>query len=575
MPTAVFVRTTILDDFPTTPSIATDHAAPRRLVRIAAGLAAVLLGAWLVRAWLKLLSFDDAYMFYRYAANIAHGLGISWNPDGLPTYGMTSQLWAFLVLPFTASSLTPGHALQLASWLAGCAALVTMTLAVTRHARSPWLQSWPAAFAVVALPLVGNPIFAYHLTTGMDTMVTVWANAAVVFGILEYVARPSMGVALRVGILSFVAVLARPDAGLCAVGAPCLAWLTLGGERRWRDLLGLCVLPAALVGGELLLCQWYFHVPLPLGFYAKSVHSYAGFLSQENAVHYAYMAALCAVPFVGVLGATFARKQAPLVLALLLPVVATIAYLLTVRQVMGFVGRYYIPLLPFVVIPALLSLDAALVDRVRPARRVVFGVFVAALAYLCIRPVEAGWERQYVARVVPAPIPVPTPPVRASAELPDFGGGWNPINPAIARMVASLPPGITVAASEVGYLGCLAPRANIIDLVGLNDTRIGVHGFSMDDLLARAPDLIWLPHTAYTGLRAQMLGDPRLFARYVVINDVFYYGVAIRRDSPMREAIESALRTTWNELYPSWRMADYVVSERYAPETESRRQSVL
>ena len=72
-----------------------------------------------------------------------------------------------------------------------------------------------------------------------------------------------------------------------------------------------------------------------------------------------------------------------------------------------------------------------------------------------------------------------------------------------------------------------------------------------------------------------MLGDPRLFARYVVINDVFYYGVAIRRDSPMREAIESALRTTWNELYPSWRMADYVVSERYAPETESRRQSVL
>ena len=25
-------------------------------------------------------------MFYRYAANIAHGLGISWNPDGVPTY---------------------------------------------------------------------------------------------------------------------------------------------------------------------------------------------------------------------------------------------------------------------------------------------------------------------------------------------------------------------------------------------------------------------------------------------------------------------------------------------------------
>jgi hypothetical protein len=559
------VRTTLLEDFPAPPSIRAARAVSRRLITAAVSLTAVLLAAWLVRAWLRLLSFDDAYMFYRYAANIAGGLGISWNPDGVPTYGMTSQLWVFFILPLTALPLTPGHILQLASWLTGCAALATMALAVRRHARSVWLRSLPVAFAAVALPLVGNPIFAYHLTTGMDTMLTVWANAAVVFGILEYVKSPSPGMAVRVGVLSFVAVLARPDAGLCAVGAPCLAWLTLSGERRWRDLLGLWALPVALTAAELLLCKWYFQVPLPLGFYAKSVHSYAGFLSSENAVHYAYLASLCAVPFVGVLGATFTRKQAPLLLALLLPVLGTIAYLLTVRQVMGFIGRYYIPLLPFLVVPALLSLDAALVERARLMRRVVFGVCVAALAYLCIRPVEFGWERQYTSRVVPAPIPVPTPPVRATAGLPNFGGAWKPVNPAIARMVASLPDGVTVAASEVGYLASLAPRASIIDLVGLNDTAIGIHGFSMDDLLARSPDLIWLPHTAYTGLRATLLGDSRLFERYIVINDAFDFGIAIRRDSPMRGAIEKALRASWSELYPSWRMDDYVVSDRYVP----------
>ena len=106
----------------------------------ALGLAVALLGAWLIRAWLKLLSFDDAYMFYRYAANIAHGLGIAWNPDGVPTYGMTSQLWVLFIIPLTTLPLTPGHALQLASWLAGCAALVTLALAVRRHARSAWLR---------------------------------------------------------------------------------------------------------------------------------------------------------------------------------------------------------------------------------------------------------------------------------------------------------------------------------------------------------------------------------------------------------------------------------------------------
>jgi hypothetical protein len=563
------VRTTILDDFPALRSLGVERVIPGRLPLFAFGLAVLLLVAWLIRSWFKLLSFDDAYMFYRYAANMAHGLGISWNPDGVHTYGMTSQLWVFFILPLTALPLTPGHALQSASWLAGCAALVTLALAVRRHARSPWLQSTPLAFAAVALPLAGNPIFAYHLTTGMDTMLTVWANAAVVFGLLEYLRRPSLGMALRVGCLSFVAILARPDAGLCAVGAPCLAWLTLAGPRRWRDLLGLWVLPVIMVCAELLVSKWYFKVPLPLGFYAKSVHSYAGFLNAENSVHYAYMAALCAVPFVGVLGATLNRKQLPLLLALLLPVAATMAYLITVRQVMGFIGRYYIPLLPYLVVPALLSLDAALLERTRIARRVVFGVCAVALAYFCIRPLEVGWERQYARRVVPAPIPVPTPPVRANGELPDFGGKWNPVNPAVARMVASLPKGITVAASEVGYLACLASQANIIDLVGLNDTNIGVHGFSMDDLLARSPDLIWLPYTDYTGLRAVMLGDPRLFQHYVVINGPFYSGVAIRRDSPMRAQIEKAVLEAWNELYPSWRLADFVVSDAYVPPTRS------
>jgi hypothetical protein len=262
----------------------------------------------------------------------------------------------------------------------------------------------------------------------------------------------------------------------------------------------------------------------------------------------------------------------PLLLALLLPAAATMAYLITVHQVMGFIGRYYIPLLPYLVVPALLSLDAALLERARIVRRVVFGVCVVALAYLSIRPLEVGWERQYTRLVASAPIPVPLPPVRAKGELPDFGGKWNPVNPAVARMVASLPKGITVAASEVGYLGGLARQATIIDLLGLNDTGITLQGFSMDGLLTRAPDLIWLPHPAYTGLRAVMLGDPRLFERYVVINEAFYSGVAIRRDSPMRAQIEKAVLAAWDELYPSWQLADYVVSDAYVPATRSRSQ---
>jgi hypothetical protein len=539
--------------------------ANERVGQAVVALPFILLGAWLCRAWFRPLTFDDAYMFYRYALNIRDGLGLAWNPDGIPTYGTTSQLWTFFVLPLTLLPVSLGHTLVLASWLTGIAALATLAEALTRRAQSPLLQGRSLAFVAIAAPLLLNPVFAYHLTTGMDTMLSLWANAAVVFAVLEYVGSPTTRKSCIVGGLSVLAVLARPDSGLCALGVPALAWLTLWGQRRWGDLFGLCVVPAVLIAGELLLCQWYFHVPLPLGFYAKSVHSYVGFTSHENAVQYAYMAAATALPFVALLAATLEREKLALILSLLLPAFATLLYLLTVRQVMGFVGRYYIPLLPFIVLPALLSADAALTRGRLPLRRIGVALAITVALYAAVRPFELGLERDYTARVVPQPVAVPALPLSPRVALPRYNK-WYPTVPVLGRLIAALPPGAIVAASEVGYIAAAAPHATIIDLVGLNDTSIGLHGFSMDSLLARAPDLIWFPHTDYTGLRATILSDPRLYEQYVVIADAFDFGVAIRRTSALRGDIERELRTAWRKLYPSASLADYVVPDSYTPD---------
>ena len=535
-----------------------------RVVRAAVALPFILLSAWLCRAWFRPLTFDDAYMFYRYALNIRDGLGIAWNPDGVPTYGTTSQLWTFFILPLTLLPLSLGHALQLASWLTGIAALATLAAAVTRRAQSSLLRVRSTAFAAIAVPLLLNPVFAFHLTTGMDTMLSLLANAAMVFAVLEYFASPTTGKSFLVGGLAVVAVLARPDSGLCALGAPMLAWLAAPGRRRWSDLVGLCALPAVLIAIELLLCQWYFQVPLPLSFYAKSLHGYAGFTSHENAIQYAYMAGICCLPFVAALAATFDREKLALTLVLLLPAAVTLLYLVTVRQVMGFVGRYYIPLLPFLIVPALLSADAALVSGRISLRRMSVALAITGVLYGALHPFELGLERGYTARVVPQPIAVPSLPVSPSTPMARYDK-WYPTVPVLGELIASLPPGAVVAASEVGYIAAIAPRATIIDLVGLNDTQIGLRGFSMDDLLARAPDLIWFPHTDYTGLRAQILEDPRLYARYVVIADVFNFGIAIRRESPLRGEVEKGLLKAWSKLYPASNLVEYVVRDGYVP----------
>jgi hypothetical protein len=265
-----------------------------------------------------------------------------------------------------------------------------------------------------------------------------------------------------------------------------------------------------------------------------------------------------------VLSATLERDKLAITCALLLPAALTLFYLLTVRQVMGFVGRYYIPLLPFVILPALLNADAALVRGRVSARRVTLALAVTLAIYGAMRPLELGLERSYTARVVPQPIAVPSLPVTPRTPMPRYER-WYPTVPVLGSLVAALPPGAVVAASEVGYIGAIAPKVTVIDLVGLNDTRIGLHGFSMDQLLERAPDLIWLPHTDYTGLRAAILSDPRLYEQYVVIADAFNFGIAIRRASPLRGGVESGLHTAWAKLYPSTNLAEYVVPDGYAP----------
>jgi hypothetical protein len=127
------------------------------------------------------------------------------------------------------------------------------------------------------------------------------------------------------------------------------------------------------------------------------------------------------------------------------------------------------------------------------------------------------------------------------------------------HLVAPLPWGATVAATEVGYLGVKAPQVNIIDLAGLNDTQIALHGFNMQALLARKPDIIWMPNLEYTYQSGLMLSDPALLQQYDLYAGAANYGVAIRKDSPYRAQIDAQMPAFWSTLYPQTNSSDYLV----------------
>ena len=70
-------------------------------------------------------------MFLRYAHNIRHGFGFSWNLDGVHTYGPTSLLWSFCALLLSYLPTDPWTQLLLGSWFFSIAAVLAMAWAVT------------------------------------------------------------------------------------------------------------------------------------------------------------------------------------------------------------------------------------------------------------------------------------------------------------------------------------------------------------------------------------------------------------------------------------------------------------
>jgi hypothetical protein len=81
----------------------------------------------------------------------------------------------------------------------------------------------------------------------------------------------------------------------------------------------------------------------------------------------------------------------------------------------------------------------------------------------------------------------------------------------------------------------------------------------MSSLLARKPDIIWMPHEAYTYQRGVMLSAPDLLREYDVYAGAGNYGLAIRKDSPYRSQIDRQMQVLWSAFYPGDRMSDYLV----------------
>jgi hypothetical protein len=527
-----------------------------------AGLAAVRLAA-LARA--APTDFDDAYMYLRYAIHLLAGQGLAWNAGEGSVYGVTSLLHLAVVVFARAifPALAPAAVLQTASGGAAVgflAALVGIAALCSHHPRLH--RNWVFWTAVV-LPLVAfREAFGFHASSGMDTMVSALANAVLVFCSLQLAKVPNLTRALWAALAALLAVFARPDNLLCALACPVLAVVLLAPQPNRKPLAAFTL----ILGGVLValaLAEWrWLGSPLPLSFFAKQPWYYGGFAGEFgwNPFLFLKVFGLSAWPFVVALVLFTDRAGLRRAVVLLLPALATMLVLFRFNQIMGHLGRFYFPFLPFFFAAGALEFDAWLgrihAGRVAsPATMLWRAGLAAGVVFIGSLALSIAADRY--SHLAQAQQLVPTGGFHTLAQppLPDLDS-WQAAH-AVADLAAASPAHTSFAMSEHGLPGALAPQVTIVDVLGLHDPYFAHHGFSAAKLFRRQPDVIWLPHADHTQMLWEIFHSDDFWGHYEFYPDAFFHGIALRTDSPSYAKLAALLSAQWQKTYPGFSMADY------------------
>ena len=197
------------------------------------------------------LPIDDAYIFLRYAHNLAAGYGFSFNP-GEVSFGCTSLVWPVLIAGL--QNLLPAtDPVALSFWLGAilfsAAAAGTACLLAARTGRA-----W-TAFAG-GIMIASSPYLLMNAISGMETPLTLFLLIILAALVTAEAPRP-----LVLGLLAGLMTVNRPESLYFGPVAATL-WLALSVLRRrpeWK--------PAAL-----LLAGWAV-AALPVAFY---IHAHTG-----------------------------------------------------------------------------------------------------------------------------------------------------------------------------------------------------------------------------------------------------------------------------------------------------------
>jgi hypothetical protein len=205
--------------------------------------------------------FEDAFITFRYARNVAAGLGPVFNP-GERVEGATSLGWLYLLAAGASAGLP---LVPLATILSALAAFGLLAASAALGRRLVSAESWH--WILVPAFVAASGTWAYYAGTGMET--TLFALLATTAAALLF--EPRAKAVAWAAVLVAVASAFRPEGVAYACAFACA--LTAARSTRRQALVFLAIFAALYL--PFFVARWgYYGFPFPNTYYAKAAPSF-------------------------------------------------------------------------------------------------------------------------------------------------------------------------------------------------------------------------------------------------------------------------------------------------------------
>ncbi len=442
------------------------------IILISLGISLVIVAIY--NYYLQPWTLDDSFITFRYAENFAEGKGIVYN-EGEYVEGYTCFLWVILL----AGLKKLGLDLLLASKVLGISfTFLTIFLASQIHkiiSGTHWLVS------LISVLLMGTfGTFTAWAMSGMETSMTAFLIflTFLLFGTLISRNSKSKIGYFFVGILSALATMSRPDAGIILPVLVFCAVIYCYKEKKWAIPI-LIILGFSILFVPYFIWRYYYYGwLLPNTFYVKVGSSIEqikrGLIYTKDFLTYT---SLIWVPFL--LMQIFSLKslgnKGLIILGMSLTVFLNVLYVIVVGGDCMPAHRFFTPIAPLLVV---ISAFIITIPGISISKGLLF-----ALILICFNTWQLKNDPSLYNRIITDKV----------AERGTEVGLW---------LRENVPPNSLLATNTAGSVAYYS-RLKTIDMLGLNDVHIahrevktlgkGFAGHEKGDgkyVLSRKPDYI-------------------------------------------------------------------------------------